>query len=95
MVGKASQGQSAHQVGPVAQSGQVGPVTHQVNPVTWPGQSGSGRSGRPVRSVRSVSSVRSSRKTFGWLSIFLHPGTANAAKTTVPPYDENKNEGLE
>ena len=31
----------------------------------------------------------------GWLSIFFLPGTANAAKIMVLPYDEQESEGLE
>ena len=32
---------------------------------------------------------------YGWLSIFLLPGTANATKIMVPPYDEREDGGLE
>ena len=34
-------------------------------------------------------------KQYGWLSIFLLPKSANAAKIMVPPHDEKENEGLE
>ena len=31
----------------------------------------------------------------GWLSLFLHPGSANAAKLVVPPHGNKEKGGLE
>ena len=50
-----------------------------------------------IRACRSLSfrGFTSYKNSYGWLSIFLLPGTADAEKIMVPPYDEKEIEGPE